>query len=144
MTDPLPEYTDHRLRTEPDPEKQAAMIEARMADLRSRKPFTEEQFASERANMGRLAANGQKETQRRQKFDQQDKAEREEELQRIALAAVAELDRQHEALPRGPYLYGHDPNTKEFDPREVGIDGEVDLIALVEAILKAAGDGKEP
>jgi hypothetical protein len=142
---PLP-YSDHALRSEPDPEKQAAMIEARMADLRSRKPFTEEQFAFERSNMERLAAAGQRHREKLSKFVPKVEVIGGHDVERLALAAIAELERQYQS-PRsssGPYLYGDDPTTRQFDLRDVGVDGHVDLIALVEAILTAAEDGKEP
>lgn len=46
----------------------------------------------------------------------------------LALTAIAEIERQSNQGKPGPYIYQND------DPRHVGIDGEVDMVAVATAV----------
>lgn len=54
-------------------------------------------------------------------------------LERAVKAALAEMNRQnHEGGEGSVYVY------EDADPRSVGVDGRMDLVAVIEAALKAA------
>lgn len=62
-----------------------------------------------------------------------------ERLQRAVSAALAELTRQSQEGGEGAvYVY------EDSDPRSVGVDGRMDLVAVIEATLKAARETDSP
>ena len=64
-----------------------------------------------------------------------------ERLKRAVDAALAEMDRQYQEPSAwgGPYMF-HADKDGNLDPRDLGVDGNMDLVKVIEAALKAADE----